>query len=44
VKVINLGIPDKFVEQGSVPELQAECGFDFDGILKTIMDVAQGRA
>jgi len=44
VRVLNLGIPDKFVEQGSVSELQAECGYDFEGILKTIMDVAQRGA
>ena len=43
VRVINLGIPDKFVEQGSVSELHTECGYDFEGIIKTIMDAAQGR-
>ncbi|MDR1227202.1 MAG: 1-deoxy-D-xylulose-5-phosphate synthase [Prevotellaceae bacterium] len=27
-----LGIPDIFVEQGTIPQLQATCGFDADGI------------
>ncbi len=35
-KIIRLGIPDRFVEQGSIPELQAECGYDVAGILNTI--------
>ena len=38
VKVKGLGIPDTFIEQGSIPQLKAECGFDKDGILKTILD------
>jgi len=35
-KIIRLGIPDKFIEQGSIPELQAECGYNVEGIIKTI--------
>ena len=34
--VIRLGVPDKFVEQGTPKELQAECGFDEDGIFATV--------
>lgn len=32
-----LGIPDKFIEQGSIIELSKECGFDEDGIYKTVL-------
>ncbi len=31
-KVKLLGVPDKFIEQGSVAELQTECGYDINGI------------
>jgi 1-deoxy-D-xylulose-5-phosphate synthase len=31
-----LGIPDRFVEQGSPEELMAECGFDAAGIINAI--------
>jgi len=30
--VKRLGIPDRFVEHGTQPELYKECGFDVDGI------------
>jgi 1-deoxy-D-xylulose-5-phosphate synthase len=33
VKVTRLGIPDRFVEQGTIAELHRECGCDVDGIL-----------
>lgn len=42
VKVIGLGVPDRFIEQGTIPELQAECGYDENSIYKTILNVAQG--
>lgn len=32
IPIKRLGIPDKFIEQGSVAELSKECGFDVDGI------------
>jgi 1-deoxy-D-xylulose-5-phosphate synthase len=35
-KVVRLGIPDRFVEQGTVEELQKECGFDTEGIIRVI--------
>ena len=41
VKIIGLGVPDSFVEQGSVAELVKECGYDTDGIYKTIIDVSR---
>jgi 1-deoxy-D-xylulose-5-phosphate synthase len=43
VNVKALGIPDAFVEQGTIPQLKAECGYDRDGILKTIMDESSHR-
>ncbi len=38
-QVKRLGIPDRFIEQGSVGELQAECGFDVNGIIKAVKHV-----
>ncbi|HOG20024.1 MAG TPA: 1-deoxy-D-xylulose-5-phosphate synthase [Salinivirgaceae bacterium] len=35
-KVIRLGIPDRFIQHGTPQELHKECGFDTDGIIKTI--------
>jgi len=36
-KIIRLGIPDKFIEHGTQPQLQAICGYDADGIYNTIL-------
>jgi 1-deoxy-D-xylulose-5-phosphate synthase len=36
--VKRLGIPDRFVEQGSVEELQRECGFDAEGIKRALLE------
>jgi len=33
-QVIRLGIPDRFIEQGSQEELFRECGYDVDGIVR----------
>jgi 1-deoxy-D-xylulose-5-phosphate synthase len=33
--VKRLGVPDMFIEQGSVPELHHQCGFDTEGIVRT---------
>ena len=35
-KIINLGIPDKFIEQGSIPELQQICQLDVNSIINQI--------
>lgn len=35
-EVQRLGIPDRFIEQGSPEELMAECGFDVAGIITAI--------
>ncbi len=37
--VKRLGIPDKFIEQGSPEELYHDCGFDIDGIKKTVLEI-----
>jgi 1-deoxy-D-xylulose-5-phosphate synthase len=39
-RVIKLGIPDRFIEHGAPEELQAECGFDAEGIYRTIKDLS----
>lgn len=36
VVIHRLGIPDRFIEQGTVEELQHECGIDKEGILNTV--------
>ena len=33
---VKLGIPDEFIHHGTQQELWAHCGFDKDGIVKTI--------
>jgi 1-deoxy-D-xylulose-5-phosphate synthase len=35
-KVIRLGIPDRFIQHGSITELQHECGYDTDSIVETV--------
>ncbi len=37
-KVTGLGMPDKFVGQGTPEELHKECGYDVDGILKALLN------
>lgn len=37
-RVIRLGLPDKFVEHGSVKELHRICGIDIEGIKKAIVN------
>ena len=41
-KVRRLGIPDVFVEQGSVKELHHECGFDTEGIIRSTSQLILG--
>ena len=36
-RLSGLGIPDRFIEQGTPAELYAECGFDADSILAEIL-------
>lgn len=37
IKVTGLGIPDRFIGQGTQQELRAECGYDTDGIYRTLL-------
>ena len=36
IKVTGLGIPDRFIGQGTQKELRAECGYDAEGIYRTL--------
>jgi 1-deoxy-D-xylulose-5-phosphate synthase len=42
--VERLGIPDRFVEHGTQPQLYAECGFDAEGIYQTAKSCLSPRA
>jgi 1-deoxy-D-xylulose-5-phosphate synthase len=35
-KIIRLGVPDVFIEQGTIAELRAECGIDTDHIVAAV--------
>ncbi len=35
-KIRRLGIPDRFIEQGTIAELQKECGYDSGGIISAV--------
>ena len=43
LEVLNLGIPDRFVEHGSRAEQLAECGLDSAGILRAIQKRLRNR-
>jgi 1-deoxy-D-xylulose-5-phosphate synthase len=34
--VLNIGLPDRFVEQGTREELLALCGLDVQGLIRSI--------
>ncbi len=36
VPVLNLGLPDRFLEQGQREQLLADCGLDADGIIRAV--------
>jgi 1-deoxy-D-xylulose-5-phosphate synthase len=38
-QLMRLGIPDRFVEQGSILELRHECGYDSEGIYNAIVEM-----
>ncbi len=35
--VLNLGVPDRFIEQGTVSQQMADCGLDADSVAATVM-------
>jgi 1-deoxy-D-xylulose-5-phosphate synthase len=37
IRIVNLGLPDQFIEHGEPKELYAECGLDSAGIRRTIL-------
>jgi 1-deoxy-D-xylulose-5-phosphate synthase len=41
--VVRLGVPDRFVDQGTIKELQKECGFDVDGIVSEVKKLVNPR-
>ncbi|MCG6872602.1 MAG: 1-deoxy-D-xylulose-5-phosphate synthase [Gammaproteobacteria bacterium] len=43
IPILNLGLPDWFVEHASQAQQYAECGIDADGILEAIRAVAPAR-
>ena len=40
-RIVRLGLPDRFVEHGSVAELQSLLGIDCAGIKKAIKEIKQ---
>lgn len=38
-RIRRLGVPDYFVDQGTIPELQTECGYDVHGIVKAVREL-----
>ncbi len=42
-QVVRLGVPDRFIDQGTQEELYKECGFDTEGILNTIHKLVKPR-
>jgi len=41
--VKRIGVPDKFIEHGSQDELQKECGFDTDGIVRAVRSIVKPK-
>ncbi len=39
ISIIRLGVPDRFIEHGSQEELHRECGFDAEGICRTVREL-----
>ena len=42
--ILNIGIPDRFIEHGSVDLLRSELGIDAEGIVKGVLDILEGKA
>jgi 1-deoxy-D-xylulose-5-phosphate synthase len=42
-KVVRLGIPDSFIEQGTLSELYDECGYHVEGIIKTAKELLTNK-
>jgi 1-deoxy-D-xylulose-5-phosphate synthase len=44
IKVLNIGWPDKFIEQGSTPELFEKYGLDSQHISERVCDFLERKA
>ncbi len=44
VPIINLGLPDQYIEHGQSADQLQECGLDADGIQRSILDVIGNQA
>jgi 1-deoxy-D-xylulose-5-phosphate synthase len=42
-RVKRLGVPDRFVEQGTQQELYKECGYDVEGIIATVKTLVKPK-
>ncbi len=42
-RVKRLGVPDRFVEQGTQQELYKECGYDVEGIIETVKTLVKPK-
>jgi len=42
-QVVRLGVPDRFIHQGTQQELYRECGFDAEGIVRTIRQLLNSK-
>ena len=40
-KIVRMGVPDKFINHGTPEELYRDCGFDVDGIYKTVKSLVK---
>ncbi|MBR4883573.1 MAG: 1-deoxy-D-xylulose-5-phosphate synthase, partial [Bacteroidales bacterium] len=43
VKIISHGIPDKFIEQGSVDELISDCGYNAENVYDSVVSAGKGK-
>ena len=41
INIKRLGVPDQFIDHGTPQELHRECGFDVEGIIKTVKSMIQ---
>jgi len=42
-EIVRLGVPDRFIEQGTLEELHRECGFDVEGIVKAARELVRNN-
>ncbi len=43
-EVLTIGLPDSFIEQGTVSQLRAECGINADSIVKGVVEALERKA